>query len=601
MIQYTKLFHYFTLLVALTVSACAAYYSIVGLTAIFAASVIPIIIMGSVLELAKITGAIWLKVYWQQAGWLMRLYLVPAVAVLMLITSMGIFGFLSKAHIEQTANAAEGVAQIERIDTEITRQQDIVQRAEARIVEAENSTTDGNSRIQAQIDLEQQRIDTAYSRIQPAIDEQNSIIEQQTALFDQELANIDQDLETLQNLIATGEIERAQAMVGVSADGNFGPGTASAFQEYRDQRLAERAQWVARIQAAQQSDAVVAAREEIRRLRSSAEQQVTASQQLIQELRNSLTVGNDADVDALVDEQMQRIATATDTIDQLTEERYQLEIQMRALEAEVGPIKYVAELIYGPNAGEDLLEKSVRWMILLLVAVFDPLAVVLTLAAVTGISGFRNQKKNSSDVSVTVERVEVPVEVEKIVEKEVIKEVEVPVEKIVEVPVEVEKIVEKEVIKEVEVPVEVENTDKTDELVREVNDLLDTIQRQKDLINRLKEEQNVRNQPIATPDFDLGDVSGASFGSAWPANPVKGQLFLKVDTLPNKLYKWNGRKWIEVDISRVDDTLAYDLEYIKFLISEVKAGRREYDDLTEIEQSQIKNYIVANGTNEDIK
>ena len=575
MIQYTKLFHYFTLLVALTVSACAAYYSIVGLTAIFAASVIPIIIMGSVLELAKITGAIWLKVYWQQAGWLMRLYLVPAVAVLMLITSMGIFGFLSKAHIEQTANAAEGVAQIERIDTEITRQQDIVERAETRIVEAENSTTDGNSRIQAQIDLEQQRIDTAYSRIQPAIDEQNSIIEQQTALFDQELANIDQDLETLQNLIATGEIERAQAMVGVSADGNFGPGTASAFQEYRDQRLAERAQWVARIQAAQQSDAVVAAREEIRRLRSSAEQQVTASQQLIQELRNSLTVGNDADVDALVDEQMQRIATATDTIDQLTEERYQLEIQMRALEAEVGPIKYVAELIYGPNAGEDLLEKSVRWMILLLVAVFDPLAVVLTLAAVTGISGFRNQKKNSSDVSVTVERVEVPVEVEKIVEKEV--------------------------IKEVEVPVEVENTDKTDELVREVNDLLDTIQRQKDLINRLKEEQNVRNQPIATPDFDLGDVSGASFGSAWPANPVKGQLFLKVDTLPNKLYKWNGRKWIEVDISRVDDTLAYDLEYIKFLISEVKAGRREYDDLTEIEQSQIKNYIVANGTNEDIK
>ena len=106
---------------------------------------------------------------------------------------------------------------------------------------------------------------------------------------------------------------------------------------------------------------------------------------------------------------------------------------------------------------------------------------------------------------------------------------------------------------------------------------------------------------MVEPDFDLGDVSGASFGATWPVQPSKGQLFLKVDILPNKLYKWNSRKWIEVDIDRVEDTLAYDLEYIKYLVSEIKHGRREYEELSEIEQKQIKSYIRAHGSNEDIK
>ena len=167
--------------------------------------------------------------------------------------------------------------------------------------------------------------------------------------------------------------------------------------------------------------------------------------------------------------------------------------------------------------------------------------------------------------------------------------------------VEVEKIVEKpiEVIREIEVEktVEIENTDKIDELAQEVESLLDTIETQKSLIKKLKQEQSVRNQPVIEPDFDLGDVSGASFGSTWPSNPTKGQLFLKVDTLPNKLYKWNGRKWIEIDIVRVEDTLAYDEKYIKYLVQEIKQGRKEYEELSDIEQSQIKSYILTNGNN----
>ena len=687
-----KLYHYFTLLVALTISVCAAYYSIIGLTAIFAAAVVPIIIMGSVLELAKIVGAIWLKIYWQQAGFLLKLYLVPAIVILMFITSMGIFGFLSKAHIEQTASAAEGIAQIERIETEIIRQQDIIARAEARIEEAENSSVESNTNIQSQIDAEQSRIDSAYSRIQPAIDEQLLIIEQARADADSRLqpfrdqlasveaellriedqaaeienriaglesdntvvndlqlqiANIEETITRVSNQLNSNErdqIRIGQAVIGVSGDGVFGGNTRRALatwvaaqQDRIDQlqsqiadarsqaqagvaaerqrltdlvtnlrgeqsnRLRERrTNILATINDLQNQDpvAAIAAREEIARIRAGADQQVAASQELIQRLRNSLTVGDDADVQVIIDQQLERIANANNTVDSLTDQRYTLEAQARALEAEVGPIKYVAELIYGRDAGKDLLEESVRWMILLLVIVFDPLAVILTLAAVTGITGFKNRKKSHKDNTDTVvEQVEVPVEVVR----------EVEVEKIVEVPVEVEKIVEievpVEVIREVEIErtVEVENTDKADELAREVEDLLDTIETQKNLIKKLKQDQKVRNQPLAEPDFDLGDVSGASFGSTWPSNPTKGQLFLKVDTLPNKLYKWNGRKWIEVDIARIEDTLAYDLEYIKWLVNEIKHGRREYEELSEIEQSQIKSYVRSHGSNEDVK
>ena len=99
------LFGILTLLVALTISGVAIYYSVAGLVAIFAAASIPIIIMGGALEIGKLVAAVWLHRYWDRAKWWLRIYLSVAVLVLMFITSMGIFGFLSKAHIEQTAAA----------------------------------------------------------------------------------------------------------------------------------------------------------------------------------------------------------------------------------------------------------------------------------------------------------------------------------------------------------------------------------------------------------------------------------------------------------------------------------------------------------------
>jgi len=109
-----KLFSLSTLALAtaLTLSAIAAWYSILGLTAIFAAAVIPVIVMGLSLELGKVVTTVWLHRYWERAGIALKLYLLPAVLILALITSMGIFGFLSKAHIEQGVTTSDAGSQV---------------------------------------------------------------------------------------------------------------------------------------------------------------------------------------------------------------------------------------------------------------------------------------------------------------------------------------------------------------------------------------------------------------------------------------------------------------------------------------------------------
>ena len=113
--------------VALCLSAVAAFYSIVGLTAIFAAAVMPIVLMGSILEVAKLTVTVWLHDYWDRARWLMKVYLSTAVVVLMIITSMGIFGFLSKAHSDQSMVSGDILAKISIYDEKIKTEKENIE------------------------------------------------------------------------------------------------------------------------------------------------------------------------------------------------------------------------------------------------------------------------------------------------------------------------------------------------------------------------------------------------------------------------------------------------------------------------------------------
>ena len=237
-----------TLLVALSLSSVAAWYSIIGLTAIFAGAVIPVIIMGGILEIGKITTTVWLRKYWNRCGFLLKLYLVPAVIALALLTSMGIFGFLSKAHMEQGVTSGD---------------------------------------VQAKIALYDEKIKTS----QDNIDVNRKALKQMDEAVDQIMGR------------STTETGADKAVA-----------VRRAQQKERGRLLAE-------IEAEQKK--------------------ITA----------------------------------------LNEERAPIAAEVRKVEAEVGPIKYIAALIYGDNPDANLLEKAVRWVIILIVIVFDPLALTLLLAA----------------------------------------------------------------------------------------------------------------------------------------------------------------------------------------------------------------------------
>ena len=124
----------FTLLTALAISAVAAFYSIVGLMAIFSASALSIAVMGIVLEIGKLVTASWLYQNWKKVPFLLKSYLTIAVIVLMFITSMGIFGYLSKAHIDQGKGVAEIYLKVERVDNRIQTQRNTIIRYEKQLL-----------------------------------------------------------------------------------------------------------------------------------------------------------------------------------------------------------------------------------------------------------------------------------------------------------------------------------------------------------------------------------------------------------------------------------------------------------------------------------
>ena len=397
-----KIFGIWTIFVALSISAVAAYYSIVGLVAIFASAVIPIIIMGSVLEVGKLTSAVWLHMNWKSAPFLIRTYLTIAVIMLMFITSMGIFGFLSKAHIEQTSAASENVAQIERIEESIVRNKSIITKSEDKIIKLEAVDISLDDGIQQKIRIEEERIANAYAGVQPSIDEQNAIIEAEQnakasaiAPFETQIANIDRKIALMDEYSMNNEVEKMQGLLGVRQDGILGWNTRESLKKFKEDNTKARQMALFQLNKVREefdSSVITSAREEIKRIRMLAEQQIADSNALITRLRSQLGQGQQEDNTALIDAQRILIETSENKLDELYTTKYELEGESRKLEAEVGPVKYIAELIYGQDPSRNVLEETVRYVILILVFVFDPLAVVLVLAGISGL-GLRRPTK----------------------------------------------------------------------------------------------------------------------------------------------------------------------------------------------------------------
>lgn len=382
---------YFILLVALSISAVAAYYSIVGLATLFAAAAIPVIIMGATLEVAKLVTASWLYSNWNKIPFLLKSYFTVAVLVLMFITSMGIFGFLSKAHIQQTGEAAQYAARLEQIPSEIARIENTIQRNEASIQKLANQDSAQFDTIQQQIDAEQANIDKVYERIQPDIDRLQSTIDAAQAQKEKSVKDVD----LIEEYIRSNQIKELQALVGVKPDGDFGPATQSAVEAYK----------VRVLQNAEAADPIIAENQaKIIELRKSLDPLVQESNDLIKKLREKINVTETVDVSTQINDLDTQIKKLEADKNKLLDEKFAIEDSIRKIEVEVGPVKYVAEFAYG-DADPTLVEKAIRWVILTIIFVFDPLAVLLVIAANMTIRDQKEARKiprGLSDKDVTV-------------------------------------------------------------------------------------------------------------------------------------------------------------------------------------------------------
>ena len=261
-----------TFISAISISLIAAGYSILGLATLFAGAYVPIIAMGSALEVGKLVAASWLYHNWRSnIPKSLKAYLFTSIIILIFITSIGIFGFLSKAHLDQVKPTAGNAEQIELIDKKIRQEEKIIERAEKTL-----------NQLDKALDV---YIDKEY--------------------------------------VSRGLKERNKQ------------------KEERD-------------------------------------------------LLNKS-----------IDEAMEKIAN-------LNNSKSSINIEQLKLEADVGPLKYVAELIYGDNA-KDHFDSAVRIIILILIFVFDPLAVLLLIAANISLNQWRDKRdeRKTDTMERALKRIEV--------------------------------------------------------------------------------------------------------------------------------------------------------------------------------------------------
>lgn len=529
---------YLLLLTGLTISAVAIYYSVVGLTAIFAAAAIPIMIMGVSLEVAKLVCATWIKQHWARVPMLMKTYMCTAITVLMLITSMGIFGFLSKAHMDQSLVSGDVLSRVSIYDEKIKTSKENI---------------DANRRALKQMD---EAVDQSMAR-------------------------------------STSESGADKAVA------------------IRRGQAKERA----RLQA--------------------------------------------------------EIATEQKAIATFNEQAAPIRAEIRKVDAEVGPIKYIAAFLYGVEPDASLLEKAVTWIIIMIVIVFDPLAVIMLLAAQMTFAWYSGAPVESTPRGPGIaERLRNRFKRKDKFEMQDLDATELdalnralrdsyePVEPVVTDELtadEIDRI--NRLAAEYAEPMEPDYTDYSEGALVPTEDPAPqeepTAEEKKtqwagfgfpllSIFNPPKEEVKAEpaivEQPKSNPmsmderpgDYvepepvvdtpnpraaeaspaagrgvmvsapvqadnapALGHASNSGFGNTYPASPNKGDFYLRTDYLPNRLFKFNGKKWIEVDKEQTD-LYAYDEMYIKHLIDQIAAGKYDADMLTDVERDQIQQYLTKN-------
>ena len=384
---------------AIALSCVAGYYSVIGLTTIFSSAFIPVLIMAGTLETSKVITASWLYNNWRNTPFLLKSYLTAAVIVLMFITSLGIFGFLSKAHVEQAVANAEQQAKILRISQEIDQQNTTIESAKQKMVNAGKGDEAGNAAINARIDDANKVIDSANSRVQPQIDEQQKIISDANAKVELRVASIQSQIDDVDQQVAN-----LDAIIKSLIDQEYASKAQDKQKEQktaRDDLATQKANLLAQIDAMRQATdpVAVAAKAEITRLRSTVEEEVKQVRVVIDQLTAKLSQGSDTTkIQADIDAQTAVINAAEAKIETLNADKFTLETEGRKLEAETGPIKYIAQAMYGNVVDQTILEHAVRWIIMLIIVVFDPLALLMLIAANQGLAEYRTRKPKPATV-----------------------------------------------------------------------------------------------------------------------------------------------------------------------------------------------------------
>ena len=373
---------------AISISGIAAWYSIAGLIAVFSAAVMPVIIMGGALETGKIVATVWLHQNWHRAPRMFKWYLIPAIAVLMFITSMGIFGFLSKAHIEQTSMSEEQVAQIKSLDSKMVR-------SEAKIVR----WTDELSRLAKGEDV----------RVDNLVDRDNDALKEIREQINKEKANARADAEkaiTLQNDRLAQASERKESDIKAAQDRKTAD-IAAVQERYKNSFGKSKLDDAIALAQQTELDATETAKRNELSVASAAQREIKNINATLNQRLSEIDKKYAPELQT-VNQRIQKLRdqanTKTDDIDGRIEELENfVEKEYRKLEAEVGPIKYIAAFIYDQSPDQNLLEKAVRWVIVLLVVVFDPLALTLILASTKQFEWARNNKKHGADTVIVKE------------------------------------------------------------------------------------------------------------------------------------------------------------------------------------------------------
>ena len=346
-------FGLFVLFTALLISGVAAWYSIVGLMAIFSGAALAIAIMGGVLEVGKLVTASWLYNYWKQIPTFLKVYLTGAVVGLMFITSMGIFGFLSKAHLEQTAMSDEQVAQISVLQGKIVRSSAKITRWTDEI---DRMNRGENVRVDNIIQGEEEQLTRLYKRID---DEKEAL-----------RLNAQSSVQVLKDKIEESKSRTKEDIELVKNREN----SQAEIDEIRKRDRGT--QWVARRDIGVLNNQL---KIDLLAVDNRYADNIDKINKRINELKEKSNLKTE-DIDKRVNELEGLIESEQAIVDNVREDKLVLEKTYRALEVEVGPVKYIAEFIYGADAATTMLDSAVRAVILLLIFVFDPLAVLLVIA-----------------------------------------------------------------------------------------------------------------------------------------------------------------------------------------------------------------------------